>query len=420
MLSKITDKFKFMGKHYRMERFMIFFSILAILMLTTAGFGLKSKINKDRQMISDDAIYTKQFVTSRTEVTGNVVDVYTNNDKTKAFLLLKFDNLGAISTNAENYQMFMKAADVSQNPQKFTAPAASIYNFGSTGYMGIYFVKKDGFDKQIMTLTFRCNAEIVEIKEKSEVEEVVKDKSFEKYDQFVVNFNPGGAKATIMECLNSDTTPTYSDLYNQSVVVTEETAIREELDTLLDKLRVDLNAIAEYQERLVAQWGVVIPEVPISIRGDKVTGTKLDGDLTLHTDYVMARGFDFDWRNGSIKEGYLDKLMSDKHNSYEAFFADKNRETNDDVFRTKEIKWQLIDGMYLEDLNIGGSGGSRDRYTRINNDIQRLLQSWDTYKSDKARYQVTKLRELLMLELDLRSIDRITTVNTSEKVLICY
>lgn len=420
MLSKFTDKFKFMGKHYRMERFIIFFSILALLMIITTGFGLKSKINKDRQIISDDVIYTRDFVTSRTEVAGKVVDVYTNTDKTKAFLLLKFENLSAISTNAENYQMFMTAANVSQNPQKFTAPAASIYNFGSTGYMGVYFVKEDGFDKQIMTLTFRCNSELVEIKEKSDAEEVTRDKSFEKYDQFVVNFNPGGAKATIMECLNSDITPTYSDLYNQGIVIIEEAAIREELDTLLDKLRVDLNAIAEYQERLVAQWGVVIPEVPISIRGDKVTGTKLDGDLTLHTDYVMARGFHFDWRNGSIKDGYLEKLMSNEYNSYEAFFADKNREISNDGFRTKEIKWQLVDGMYLEDLNIGGSGGSRDRYTRINNDIQRLLQSWETYQADKSMYQTSKLRELLMLELDLRSIDRITTVNTGEKVLICY
>src|SRR5699024_12312406 len=73
---------------------------------------------------------------------------------------------------------------------------------------------------------------------------------------------------------------------------------------------------------------IVPPEVPKQIAGDRVTGSPAQksqkSTLDLETSWVSPSGFDFDWRSGSVDEGYLDDLVPEDE-SKGSYLAKKAR-----------------------------------------------------------------------------------------------
>ena len=101
-----------LDSHHRMERFGVSFVVLvACLVVTTCSIFFK--VQKDnKQELTTKAKYTTEFVTSRTGISGTVEEVYANKEHTKAFVLLKFDNVDSISTDAKNYQLFLTGSSL--------------------------------------------------------------------------------------------------------------------------------------------------------------------------------------------------------------------------------------------------------------------------------------------------------------------
>lgn len=414
------------SKHYKMEIFSTLFCVLTLCMLFVLMGCFSEYLNITNNALNEQAIYTTRFTTSKTELTGEVIDVFTNEKNTKSLLLLKFDNIESVSTNAANYQCFLTGADVQRNPQNMKcSPSGGIYMFGSTGYMGIYLVNTKGFDCQILDLVVRCNSEIVASVEN---DKNYVDKSFDKYDQFRVYFNPAGTDAHKLDCLDNENM-TIFDLYEEMISYPQEQAIVEKLDSDLQQMYVNLSAIDEYKERLERD-GVIVANTPYLIADDRVVSydiatatsdTPDDPDMSklmLVTDTTIAGGYNFDWRNGSVREGFLDDLIGESGLSYAQFFAQKSREVNVIDFSTSSIIWYLTDGTRVSDLNIGGD--ETGEYARLNNDISLLTTAWKNQYNDKYNYQVVDLKSLLLLEVSTRSVEHNSTVNMSENVIIVY
>lgn len=416
----LMEKLK-LGPHYRMERFSLLFCVMVVGILVTTVSCFVAHVQTQNTTLGEQAIYSTEFETSKTGVSGKVIDVYSSEDKAKTLLLLKFDDTKVVSTNADNYQMFLTGASVEQNKQTLDGiPSGSIYMFGNTGYMGIYLVNKDGFGPQILDLVVRCNSEL-QTNASEDVDEEVEDKSFVDYDQFRVYFNPGASKAKHLDCLDGSKAPSIKDFYNEAVITPQEDEIHAQLETQVNNMRVSLNQIHEYEERLETE-GVTVPAEPSVIAGDKVI-TNDDGSYTYKPSTVLPGGYDLDWQHTSVVDGFIKGLIkkTDSPNmTVDQYFAMMTREANADAsgnqLDTNNIEWQLNDGTLISSL----SGGKSSRYTKYMEMCNDLTNAWRTYYNQKVDYQREMLGSLLDLEVSKDSILTSSSVNTSENVLQCY
>lgn len=420
-MAKMKEFFK-NHRHYRMERFSAIFIVLVVLFSMVTVMCFVKYIQKQNVDLSTKAMYTTEFRSSRTDAAGDVVGIYTSKDKTKALALLKFDDIRKVSTNAKNYQAFLTGAKVQGNDSTLHGtPSGSIYMFGNSGYMGIYLVNNASFDSQVLDLVIRANSELV-APNSADSDKAKEDKSFAEHDQIEIFFNPGASEVKSLDVLDAKGVPSVSDLYKAAVITDQEADIHKKLSDHLKKMQVDLNNIAEYTDRLLNTDGVQVPEAPAQIKGDKIeeSGSGDNKVLTYKPASVLPGGYDIDWQNKSVTDGFLNDLIKKTDTpmmTYEQFFAQKNKESKVSSDFKTDMTWVLKDGTALKDI---ATGSSKDRYTTITNDIQELTSAWSTYYSDKRNYQVSELTSLLELESDIANVKTSASVNASDDVLICY
>lgn len=411
---KVTNALR-LGKHYRIERFGISFIVLSLALIMCVSVCLMTSIEKKNVTLATQSLYTTSFSTSRTNVRGSVQGVYRSEDGKGCMVILQFDDIAKVSTNAANYQMFLTSAYLSGNPfDLLYRPSGSIYMFGSSGYMGIYLYSESGFEPQILDLVIRCNAELVSVQASSTVSE---DASFDKFDQFRLYFNPGATNAKVVSCLNGNDF-TLFDIYEELICRENEKNIRAILQEDLEAMRVSLNAISEYESRLgnisIDGANMIIPERPVGVLGDYIE-TREDGQLIYHCEVRAPRGVDFAWWDGSIQEGYLDDIIPDGQ-SYMSWLNTLNKEQG--RFNVGSVSWYLSDGSAWADYEgiDDAIGPAKD----MNNTISLLLTAYSNYHNIKSKYQQDHLRDLLALEMEARNVETNYTINASDAVLRLY
>lgn len=420
-MSSLVNFFSTMtSRHKRMETFAVSFGVLlfGILVVTVVSFGMF--IQQQNNTLSSKAIYTTDFSTSKTNIPGTVAGVYASEDRTKAFILMKFDDVKSISTNANNYQVFMTGINGQKRRETLkSSPAGSVYVFGNSGYMGIYLVNNEGFPTQILDIVVRANAELVK-KSDNASNEYANDESFSNYDQFRIYANPGATDATVLKCLSNGDAPTVKDLYNEAVVINQEAAIRKDLYADLDDMITAQANIKEYTDRLTTQDGVQVPTQPDAINGDSVAKLK-DGTYAYDFKTVVPGGYNFDWQNRYVADGYLKGIyeqLGDPTMTSDALFAKMNKESQiaNNTMDTN-INWKLKDGTLVKDLNSGSNNG---RYQQINADCEGLVIAWRNYYTAKDKFQRTDLGRLLDLEATTDLVVSSSSINTNDNVLRLY
>ena len=407
------------SSHYAMERFGISFLSLSFCMaILLVSMGIKAY--KDSQKtLSEQVMYTTSVETSLTGQQGTVEGIYHNTDRTKCFVLLKFDDVSQLSINAENYQMFATGFSASQEQEPLVKrPYGCIYVFGSTGYMGIYMTSSGGFEKQIMGVTVRCNKTIVDTTI-SDASATYMDASFDSYDQFRIYFNPVGTATQLSTSLDKERFDTF-ELYEELVTKPNEIEIRNNLTEDLKEMHITQKARKEYEER-VAREGIGTYNIPKQIDGDVVEGDE-DGVYHFTTDYVLPNGVDFDWYNGSIHDGYLDELKGEL--SYTEYLdnLEEQEDTSDDpenAFKTDTI-WYMTDGSTFEGDEYSDADLDDASYKEIKTATDLLKNSWGEFYTLKQQYQCKDLVSLLKLEKEAREAQSHYTINTSENVLQVY
>lgn len=432
-LKKILSKFK-LDSHHQIERFGAMFFVVAMsgaLVLTAAGV---TAFQNSRETMGSTAIYTAGFQTSKTAVQGSVQGLYTSEDNTRAMLLMQFDEVSKISTNADNYQAFMTGINQNFGGEVLKGdPSGDIYVFGSTGYIGVLLENPEGFESQIINLTMRANEELVRPEEATKLDEDLEgDGTFASFDQWRLVFNPGASGTTTSKALSSGEND-MRKLYDEMIIAPQEQELRETMDVQLDTMRTDLNAIEEYTGRLTStKFGdttIKAPEVPSHIAGDQIlcNGTPIreaerdeavcdPSEMSLKAEWTAPDGFDFDWRAGSVESGYLDALAPEGK-SYLEFLSEHRSETYDDL-KTSDIQWQIADGTLLEEsVAYQTSSGPVDT---VNENIALLTEAYNTYYNHKQDYQVGSYNKLLDLEVDLRDVDANYSENESDESVLVY
>lgn len=428
------------SRHYTIERFGINLGILVFLISICGGFAVKNYYDYKTAIANNTALYTSQIETSKSAVDATVEGVYDNKAKTKSFIMLKFEDPHSIPLNPKKYQFFMCGEDGHGNYAAIQgAPAGIFYVFGTTGYMGIYLVNKQGFKPQILNIVGRINSQIVDTASSSDVNEG----GFSKYDQFRIRFNPGAKHVQILKSLDKSTEPSVSDLYSELVLNQSEKKARRTLNNDLAKMQLDLNRVKDYENRLSTYDHLQVPKGPGYLRGDKIIQKGKNKDYYLQTDHTIPGGFNFNWEDGNIENGYIPDLIRKNHMDTSLSAGDfltlmaKKRDhfdVSDDnpEFDTtiKDSAWRTRTGKKVDlqeyqnsdsgDNDSDDTNGSVSKQTQMNNDIQGLEQAWSTYINDKQKYQTTDLENLLELEATYRSINGFSAINDSSSVLKLY
>ena len=398
-----------MNKHKKIERFMFsFFSILIPLILMSF-VSIYNKFGVDKNTLSSRAVYTTEAVFSRTNQTGKVVGVYTNEEKTRGMVLIKFDNGVNISSSASDYKVFTTASNLKQGKENLSSkPEGSFYVFGTSGYIGLYFVNNAGFESQIFKSTIRMEKEFKTVDEKVVKGKEVSGESYSKYDQADFYYNLGASQATKLTTLeNADFS--VQDFYVEALGTKVNNDKVAQINERLNRMSKLMLQIREMKSRLestsVDNTKLVVPDIPNEIKSDNFSGS---GDSILYTtDYVYPGGLNFNVKDVDLKTGYFKSINNSKLNpdnlSVSRFLAKlKNEQSNATYLSKYEPKWTMSDGSKLEDFvkNIGVDNAA---VSSMNDNIQTYVNLVNAYLTDKIGYQTGDLRDLLSLDISLEN-----------------
>ncbi|MFC4048395.1 hypothetical protein ACFOY4_01755 [Actinomadura syzygii] len=427
-----SKKFK-LDSHHAIERFGLFFGALMVtgaLVLATSGF---SAFMAGRGDLGDTALWTPEFRTSKTQLGGKIDGVYTNGPRTKALVLMHFDDRAKISYNAADYRAFLLGSDERFNSQTLATRGVdgSFHVFGSTGYVGVLLQADEPFHQQVLNLTVRANAELSFNEQQAEsasTDDIIGDKSFAEHDQWRVFVNPGANKTTTVKALDAARFDPAQIFYEVVLKSAEDTA-RKALDDKLIEMRTNLSQITAYGNDLSTTRvdGLFLrpPKVPAMVSGDAITGESApestDGksSLALTTKTVVPGGFALDWRPGNVYDGYLDVLVPPGE-SYVQYLSKKANEgsgANDSAsVDINAMTWILSDGSSLVDDYKSSDVSMRPLVTVMNN----LSQAYQDYYSNKSEYQSDLTLALLQLDLNLRDVQSNSSANSGEGFLVTY
>lgn len=398
-----------MNKHKKIERFMFsFFSILIPLILMSF-VSIYNKFGVDKNTLSSRAVYTTEAVFSRTNQTGKVVGVYTNEEKTRGMVLIKFDNGVNISSSASDYKVFTTASNLKKGKENLSSkPEGSVYVFGTSGYIGLYFVNNAGFESQIFKSTIRMEKEFKTVDEKVVKGKEVSGESYSKYDQADFYYNLGASQATKLTTLeNADFS--VQDFYVEALGTKVNNDKVAQINERLNRMSKLMLQIREMKSRLestsVDNTNLVVPDIPNEIKSDNFSGS---GDSILYTtDYVYPGGLNFNVKDVDLKTGYFKSINNSKLNpdnlSVSRFLAKlKNEQSNATYLSKYEPKWTMSDGSKLEDFvkNIGVDNAA---VSSMNDNIQTYVNLVNAYLTDKIGYQTGDLRDLLNLDISLEN-----------------
>lgn len=405
-------------------------------MLICLGFAWRAQMNINKIDFKSRAVYAPVFETSRTHNSGSVVGVFSNTDRTKAFVLLKMKNMESLPSDAKDYRMYITNSSMPGNPRKSDhKPSGSIYMFGTSGYMGLYIIDKAGFERAIKRITVRIGKELATV-DSNKIQGDAVDESFAKYDQFNVLINFGADFGDKMvqadenspdelinvglkesDVLSGDKIEA-TKIFKTLVIDPKEKEIKAVLLDDLKDMQTTKKLIAEYTERyekldIDGKHGIV-PEEPIEMRGDEITD--VDGLPYLKPSYVYSNGYDFVWQDRSIEDGYLKDVVPAGESALNFMIQhDKAVET----METKQELWYLSDGSLLSAYE--DNGGTQ--YKVVNDAMvarDDIIGFWSKYIDKKKTYQITDLRSLLELEITMRAVDRNYTVNDAADTLLSY
>lgn len=433
------------GRHHAIERFGVIFLTLVILMSSLMTTIVVRKRTADAEQLSNRAIYTTKVQMSRSNVTGSVINVMVSNDRTKAFLLLKMDDMTTMSADAEDYIMFLTGSDSHMGRSDLLSrPSGGIYMFGTTGYMGIYLVNNEPFQSQILNLVVRG------IKDYSSggaenVQAVGGDASFANYDQMIIYFNPGAQEAVHGSFLDAEKI-NMLDMYKEAIVKPAEISYKEVLQSDLQSMFEQQRLANQYIDRLVQGLDgskLAAPTVPSQIANDVISAMSTSGVplnwsnnkngwvdnsgekssdyyLSLKTDYVYPGGYDFNWQTISATEGWLDVLRGNM--TIDAYLQNqRNAQAQADSSREKTLNLENM-GWYYTDGSVfkPDKSSSDDKVVSITNDITNLQKAWNAYFDMKVKYQTVDLQNLLYLERDSKTVTETYTDNFGDNVLTLY
>lgn len=394
------------NRHKKIERFMVGFFAITIPLVLMTFVSIYNKFGLDSEQLSAQAIYTTNMTFSRTGETASVVGIYTNQSKTRGMVLLQMSNSSRMSSKAEDYKVFTTAVDLKKRQEELlNNPTGSIYVFGNSGYVGLYFVDNKGFESQIYRSTLRLEKEFVVVDPNS-ISDEVSGTSYSKHDQSDVYFNLGAKNATVLKALDNENL-SVQDLYIEAMGSDLDVSQREILAADLNSLSKLKLQIEEANSRLknmsVDGVGLVVPELPDEIKSDTFSGS--GQEIMMSTDFVYTGGLDFNWHNVTLENGYFSSIDNEQINPEKLTLARWLVKLKNELYNSRdrvsyEVEWVMSDGTSLQKF-VNDLGLDNTAVSEMNKSVQNYQSLITEYMNLKHQYQTKDLRDLIALDITL-------------------
>lgn len=313
----MSSRFK-LFKHSGIERFGITF-IVVIGLFIGIFFAMSNMRNKDiAKAIKYDPIYLSDFKLSKSGTDGKVLGVYTNSEKTKSLVILKLSDTGLVSTNAEDYKLFLTPAKAAGNPRtKFNA-GASFFTFGDTGYMGILFTSATGFNNELAQIIIRNQSKLLDVDDEKSKQAMTENESFKYFDQGVFYINMGAINTPVLKLLDNDEL-NLQEVYSNVVLKARDSDVRVALDTTIQSMVDTKKVIEEYHDRLVrfSANGLTVVDTPVPAFIEDDVFTKLGNGDTADSDDI----------NSKLAENYGVASSTAEHNDSSTSLSSEDMES---------------------------------------------------------------------------------------------
>ena len=442
--SDVSERFK-LGQHYTIDRFGIKISALTIigaLLFALTGYGA---VQAGREQLGSQALFTPEFMASRTGATGTVDGVYRNREGTRALVVYSFADPSMMSSDAADYYAYVSGIDQGSATKVATPMAGQIYSFGTTGVMAVMLESPDGFESQQLNITMRGTNELAPTLENPGQG---RGGAWANYDQWRMVVNPGAEETLWLAALDSQNAPSPESIYADAVLWPEEQLQRRRLDRMLADLQVQSQRISNYHAqmetttvRIGEDSGVYLlpPSLPAEMVGDEITGlssTELRDELDsvsadeiegiadktdrarlidtypdgytpntyrLEPGKIMPTGADFDWRSRTVADGYFSTLGTNA-SSISEYLADLQDSGSVPHLNSRDLRWQLSNDMDLAEARVDASASA---LLELRNNT---IAAYDSYFRTKRDYQTYALLQLLVMESRLETIAQTSTV----------
>ena len=396
----LFSKLNIFNRHMKIERFMFSFFLVALPLTIMTFVSVYNKFGLDSQKLSENAVYTKTSTLSRTGQSGTVEGVFVNKDKTRGMVLIKMNDASKISSTASDYKVFTTAVNAKKKQERIkSTPTGSIYVFGSSGYIGLYFINNAGFDSQIFKSTIRLEKELVSV-DNSKIAKEVEGTSYAEHDQMDVYFNLGATQAVNLNALDKEDF-SVQDLYIEAVGAKSDAEQRKVLVDDLTKMSKLKLQIDEMQSRLktisIDGVGLVVPDLPKEIKSDSYGGS--GDDIMMTTDFVYKGGLNFNWHNIKPEDGYFKSINNKSIRWLVKLKTDFATSTDK---RSYEVDWVMSDGSSLNKF-VNDLGLDNSAVNDMNKQVQNYVALVSEYMGLKYQYQTKDLRNLLALDINLES-----------------
>lgn len=307
----MLNRLKFF-KHSGIERFGITF--VAIIAIFVGLFVAMSHMrNKDiAKAIKYESIYLSDFKLSKSGTEGKVLGVYTNSEKTKSLVILKLNDTGLISTNAEDYKLFLTPAKAVGNVRKKFNAGASFFTFGDTGYMGILFTSATGFNNELAQIIIRNQSKLLDVDDEKSKQSMSENESFKYFDQGVFYINMGAINTPILKLLDSDEL-NLQDVYSNVVLKARDSDVRAVLDTIIQSMVDTRKVIEEYHDRLTrfSANGLTVVDTPIPTFITDDVFSKLDNSDDPNANLAKNYGVNYTESSTEASTANLEETTAD-------------------------------------------------------------------------------------------------------------
>lgn len=408
-------KIRMWQKHHGIELFGIYLLLVCVGLVAISGTIKMTASSQDRDFLNENAIYASEFITSLSGIAGNIEAVYVNPSDTKCAIVLHMAEINRTSTDAADYQLYVKGFNVSRGEyatMTLNNYKGGYYVFGSTGYAMIYLTDAAGFQNQAIEIVVRCNEVFSTVEGNADVAALAeKDASYANNDQFRIIVNPKGSAATEVEFLDD---LDVVKLYQNTVLLDSEEEIRATLKTDVKELNQYLAQINAYGNNL-RNMGVKVPALPECIAGDEFYNLENEENtLVYKPNYVFANGVDFDWFERSLMDDYrfLPELVGGK-SDYQYL---NDIAAQHDFYSQEQFNWVMMDGTRID----------RNSNSQLQDDVT-LQQTIDAYELAitnyirvKTQYQTIDLMSYLNLEYNMTSTGKTFTSNYGDDTVIVW
>ena len=354
----------------RMLAICILFVVVICGVLISDGISI---YKSSQVQLSNAALLTKNTITSLTHQTFTIDNIYVNDKKTQAVIVLDGD-LSNVSYIADTYQVFVDGKHSDEY-------SGGVYVFGELNKLCIFITSVDGFESELTQFVVRCNAPTGQVKEMHEAYEG-QSSSYGKFDQMAFVSNMGASEAQSVKFL-TDSGVDIDEMAEMAFSHQQDTTIREQLTTLqADAVaaRTQLNSV----RRSLDGMDIQLPVFPEWCQGDKVAVREGSETEYIETTYVFDGYADFDWENHNRLENYADiaGVNPNKLN------INQENDSNSNVNTDAPTEWYRNDNSLITEFT-----------TAEQSLISQYSSALSTYKTAKKAYQA-KVAELIMTQND--------------------